>query len=252
MTEKEKNCKICKVNKPISEYHARSAVCIICFNAKRRINKQKENTKMDRLIEYHEIIGGHIKEENLRSLSNMLEQMIKECTTLRNEELAIRLVWPLSPVIETFLESAMLYEFTQHEAITQLHDKTLKDAFPNVFGVNQDDAMQLTSELNKFYIVMSALDVAYNFFVEAANIVNERISNRIFRMPFVKFEYNFITKEMTLYTNPLKLSRERFMEKIKNETQGHYGLMYHHHNNSFESFYAKYLATTLADDKYIR
>jgi hypothetical protein len=241
MSETEKICKLCKVLKPISAFYTGAATCSVCANAKRRIARQKStpaDSMYSRLYLYHAAIGEHIKNnDGAESILGILDEMIKECRLIMSDESAICIPWTMHPTIETFFKIALAHGLTKHEMMSKLHDESLKDAFSDVFGVDQDEAMRLTPELDNFYTISIGLNIAYNFFIEKMNANNEKISNTASKIPFIKFEYNFITKEITLYNNPLKLTRKSFLEKIKSDTLEHYGLMYYHVNNCFEPFY---------------
>jgi hypothetical protein len=250
MSEKDKICKVCKVLKPGSAFYTGAATCSVCANAKRRaarqthvsinsVNSEKTGSRVSRLYAYHTAIGEYLKsdDDGIESILGIAEEIVKECSVMIRNESPICIPLVMNPIIETFFKRALEHGLTKSEMISKLHDESLKDAFPEAFGVEQEEAMRLTPELDNFYTLTSGMNIAYNFFIEKMNALNERISHTIGKIPFIKFEYNFITKEITLYNNPLKLTRRKFLEKIKNETLEHYGLMYYHVNNCFEPFY---------------
>lgn len=245
----EKICKACGVSKPITAYRARAATCSACYNTQRKAAKQKDadiaslkTVKMvEHLNEATKLAEEHDDEVTMTAVYELLEEAMREVDNIRNEELVLRFSKPLSPAVEIALKKCVELNISHGTLIYRSKEPSLKKAFFETFGVEQESIKSEATikEINNLFITMGGINVAYDFFADERLMYNTMIAPAE-KTPRAKSEYNFVTKEICLYKNPIKITAKDFLKRLRLETQDHYGIMYHHREKLFDLFYAQY------------
>lgn len=234
-----KKCKICGITKSTNEFYKKHAKCKPCFNIFRKGVKPNRHETVKATLDLLTIELDKISNTNdVDRAIQLSEEIIKALVRIKEEHVPIEIEWKLSPTIKSYYKKCFDKQLSHAEIKTKVYDKSLKDVFSSIFGVDRNEILESINELNNLFTLIIALSTAYNYFIEIFNNTNQEVfQDKFTKVEEVKFEYNFANEHIEISHNPLMLTLDEFMQKIKTETLTHYGFKYYHVNDTFLPIY---------------
>lgn len=239
-------CKTCHLLKNDDDFYAGKLACKKCFNESRKSARKTISDKVNmnvvslvkqfqELITHYCVDGSRIDE--LVKINTLLGKQFSE---IQNDIPILYITYTISSNAVTYLLKCNDHHLTSYLNIhAMIYDISKTTIFKEMYGIERSDAIYIAPEISNLFDMISALNVAYDYFIDLINDVKFEIDKTTL-IPHVKAIYNANTINIEFDNNPLKFTPVVFMLKIKNETQRHPGLMYYHANGKFIQIYQTY------------
>ena len=237
-------CSICYEDKPSSEFTDRT-FCRSCYNQKRRVKRATTTdtglpASSGDVMTLEKLMANLNAGENIELSLDLVERIKSDLMNIRDKKMILSLP-------KTIAEPAFMYFKKCTElgmSLTRIQDnmyaKIPPDVFQDTFEVSREDFIKVSHELSFLIDYIRCLKDAYNQFVEDHNFNMRTIDSSFEKIKDIRTFYNFTTKSIEMSDNPLRLTQKTFLQKLRDETQNHYGLMYFHQKHYFDAWYEQY------------
>ncbi len=213
----EKQCKVCNVVKPISQFPATYNTCTECRNNKRREDRKNKTKKtildLPHLPTFQRVISNFDGETiTIDDVIVSMKQLLKEAYDIKEKSRCLSFPYELQPIVHTFLEFCMEKKKLKISDVRKIvYDRSSDEDFYRDYGVSRDVMVSYMQKIGELEDTMNSIKEMYNEMIDAAN-------HQIPKQPTIPrhdISYNFVTKCIEIPGNPLDLDQVKFLTRVK-------------------------------------